>query len=81
LPPGLDLDVDLVALEHAGEALRARILGEKTMSEAPLRALQDIVYENLAYIGHIVQTVQEGRASLEEIPSQFALNALASYLH
>ena len=37
LPPGLD--VDLVDLEHAEEALRARILGEKTMSEDPLRAL------------------------------------------
>jgi uncharacterized protein len=37
LPPGLD--VDLVDLEQAGEALRARILGEKTMSEEPLRAL------------------------------------------
>ena len=37
LPP--DLDVDLVDLEQAGEALRARILGEKTMSEDPLRAL------------------------------------------
>ena len=37
LPTGLD--VDLVDLEHAGETLRARILGEKTMPEERLRAL------------------------------------------
>lgn len=40
LPPGLELD--LVDLEHASEALRARILGEKTMSEEPLRALKEL---------------------------------------
>jgi uncharacterized protein len=36
------LDVDLVVLEHAGEALRARILGEKTRSQDPLRALKEL---------------------------------------
>src|SRR5262249_8905228 len=38
LPPGLE--VDLVDLEHAGEALRARILGEKAMSEDAFLALK-----------------------------------------
>src|SRR5947207_15941379 len=38
VPPGLE--VDLVDLEHASEALRARILGEKTMAEEPMRALK-----------------------------------------
>ena len=56
LPPGLD--VDLVDLEHAGEALRARILGEKTMSDDPLRALKELVEDELAALGHIVQAVQ-----------------------
>jgi predicted nucleotidyltransferase len=79
LPPGLD--VDLVDLEHAGEALRARILGEKTMSEDPVRALKELVEDELVALGHIVQAVQEGLGPLEETPSQFALNALASYLH
>jgi predicted nucleotidyltransferase len=79
LPPGLD--VDLVDLEHAGEALRARILGEKTMSEDPLRALKELVEDELAALGYIVQAVQESLGPLEETPSQFALNALASYLH
>src|SRR5437868_8116905 len=46
LPPGLE--VDLVDLEHVGAALRARILGEKTMSEDPGRALQAIVEDELA---------------------------------
>src|SRR5215831_10565448 len=79
LPP--DLDVDLVDLEKAGESLRARILGEKTMSEDPLRALKELVEDELEALGHIVQAVQEGLGPLEETPSQFALNALASYLH
>lgn len=35
LPPGLE--VDLVDLEHASEALRARVLGEKPMSEESFR--------------------------------------------
>jgi hypothetical protein len=56
LPPGLD--VDLVDLEQAGEALRARILGEKMMSEDPLRALKELVEDELAPLGHIVQAVQ-----------------------
>src|SRR5713101_5464296 len=79
LPPGLD--VDLVDLEHAGEALRARILGEKTMSEDPVHALKELVEDELAALRHIVQAVQEGLGPLEETPSQFVLNALASYLH
>ena len=79
LPPGLD--VDLVDLTQAGEALRARILGEKTMAEDPVHALKELVEDELAALGHIVQAVQEGLGSLEEPPSQFALNALASYVH
>src|SRR4029434_6030827 len=37
LPPGLD--VDLVDLEHAGEALRARILGADMLCGSAFRAL------------------------------------------
>src|SRR4029434_9944020 len=77
----LGLDVDLVDLEQAGEVLRTRILGENTMSEDPLRALKELVEDELAALGHIVQAVQEGLGPLEETPSQFVLNALASYLH
>jgi predicted nucleotidyltransferase len=79
LPPGLE--VDLVDLEHAGEALRARILGEKLMSEEPLRALKELVEDELAALGQIVQAMQEGMSSLDIAPSQFAMHALASYLH
>src|SRR5262245_39339640 len=78
LPPGLD--VDLVDLAQAGEALRARILGEKTMAEEPVHALKELVEDELAALGHIVQAVQEGLGSLEEPPAQFALSALASSL-
>lgn len=78
LPPGLE--VDLVDLEHAGEALRARILGEKPMAEEPLHALKELVEDELAALGQIVQAVQEGMGPLETVPSQFAMNALASYL-
>jgi predicted nucleotidyltransferase len=79
LPPGLD--VDLVSLEHASDDLRARILGEKPMSEEPLVALKDLVEDELAALERIVKAVQEGVSSEEETPSQFAMNALASYLH
>ena len=41
LPTGLK--VDLVDLEHAGDVIRARILGEKPMSEEPFRALKKLV--------------------------------------
>jgi hypothetical protein len=56
-------------------------LGEKTVSEDPLRALKELVEDELAALGYIVQAVQEGLGPLEEPPSQFALNAFASYLH
>jgi hypothetical protein len=79
LPPGLD--VDLVDLEQAEEALRARILGEKPMSEEPLFALKELIKDELAALDRIVHEVQEGLAPLEEVPSQFVMHALASYLH
>jgi predicted nucleotidyltransferase len=79
LPPGLE--VDLVDLAHASEALRARILGEKPMSEEPLRALKELIEDELAALGQIVQAMQEGMSSLDTVPSQFAMHALASYLH
>ncbi|MDH3602078.1 MAG: nucleotidyltransferase domain-containing protein, partial [Candidatus Tectomicrobia bacterium] len=79
LPPGLE--VDLVALEQASEVLRARILGKKPMSEEPLIDLKELVEDELVALEHIVNEVQEGMSSLEEPPSQFAMNALASYLH
>lgn len=80
LPPGLE--VDLVDLEQAGEALRARILREKPMAEEPLSALKALIEDELAALRQMVQTVQEeGIGPLEAAPSQFAMNALASYLH
>jgi hypothetical protein len=51
------------------------------MPEEPLRALQELVEDELAALGHLVQAVQEGLGSLEKTPSQFVLHALASYLH
>jgi predicted nucleotidyltransferase len=79
LPPGLE--VDLVDLEHAGEAIRARILQEKPMVEEPLSALKALIENELAALRQMVQTVQEGMGPLDVAPSQFAMNALASYLH
>lgn len=73
LPPGLD--VDLVALEQANEGLRARILGEKPRSEAPLIALKERIEDELIALERVVNEVQEGVGSLEEPPSQFAMNA------
>src|SRR5215510_10722002 len=58
LPPGLE--VDLVDLEHAGEALRARILGEQTMSEDPILTLKALIEDELVALRHTVQAVQEG---------------------
>ena len=79
LPPGLD--VDLVDLEQASEALRGRILGEKPMSEEPLRALKELVEDELTALGQIVQAVQDAIGPLDVAPSQLMMNALASYLH
>jgi predicted nucleotidyltransferase len=79
LPPGLD--VDLVDLGQAEEALRARILGEKAISADPLRALKELIEDELTALGHLVPAMQEGLGPPEETPSQFTLNALASYLH
>jgi len=79
LPPGLE--VDLVDLEHAGEALQARILGEQTMSEDPILTLKALIEDELVALRHTVQAVQEGLGPIEEAPSQFVMNAFASYLH
>jgi predicted nucleotidyltransferase len=79
LPPGLN--VDLVALEQASEVLRARILGEKPMSEDPLVALKELIEDELEALKRIVNEIQDGVGSLEDRASQFAMNALASYLH
>ena len=43
------------------------------MSEEPLRALKELVEDELVALGHVVQAVQEGLGPLEETPSQFAL--------
>jgi predicted nucleotidyltransferase len=79
VPPGVE--VDLVDLEHASEALRARILEEKTTAEDPIRTLKALVEDELAALGAIVQAVQEGLDRSQEPPSQFVMQALASYLH
>ena len=79
VPPGVE--IDLVDLEHVSEALRVRILGEKTMTEDPVRALKALIEDELAALGSIVQAVQEGLAPSQEPPSQFVMQALASYLH
>jgi predicted nucleotidyltransferase len=79
VPPGME--VDLVDLEHASEALRARILGEKTMAEEPMRALKALIEDELAALGQLVQAMQEGLDPGEATPSQFAMQALASYVH
>lgn len=79
LPPGLN--IDLIDLEQAGEALRARILGEHPMSEVPWIALKALIEDELAALDRIVLEMQDGVGSLEEPPSSFGLNALASYLH
>src|SRR5882724_8612504 len=76
VPPGME--VDLVDMEHASEALRARILGEKTMAEEPMRALKALIEDALAALGQLVQAMQEGLDSSEATPSQFAMQALTS---
>jgi predicted nucleotidyltransferase len=78
LPPGLE--IDLVDLEQAGEALRRRILGEKPMPGHPLLALKGLIVDEVAALDRIVYDVQEGLGTLEA-PSQFVMHALASYLH
>jgi hypothetical protein len=79
LPPGLD--VDLVDLEQAGEALRARILGEKTMSEDPLRALKELVEDELVALGHIVQAVQEGLSTTGGDPITVCAKSLSPAIY
>jgi hypothetical protein len=49
-------------------ALRARILGEKPISEEPFRALKELVEDELAPLEQIVQAMQEGMSSLDAAP-------------
>lgn len=46
-----------------------------------LVALKELVEDELVALEQIVNEVQEGMGSVGETPSQFAMNALASYLH
>jgi predicted nucleotidyltransferase len=79
LPDGLD--VDLVSLEDIEAGMRARILGETKMPEDPLLALKELIEEELSTLQRVVRDVQEEMRSAASPPSQFAMHALASYLH
>lgn len=79
LPP--DLEVDLVALEDVYPEMRARILGEVDMPDDPVLALKKLIEDELAALRRVVEAVREGSSHLDTPPSQFDLNALASYVH
>jgi hypothetical protein len=61
--------------------MRARILGERTMSDDPHQELRTLAEEELTALQKIVQDVQGEVGHFADPPSQFALNALARYLH
>lgn len=79
LPP--DLDVDLVALETVYPEMRARILGEVDMPDDPVLVLRKLIEDELAALRRVVEAAGEGARRLNTPPSQFDLNALASYVH
>ena len=81
LPRGLDLELDLVALEDAYPEMRARILGEVEMPDDPMLALQGLIEDELVTLKRVVESTEEALASLSDDPSQFELHGLAAYLH
>lgn len=79
-PP--DLQIELVDLQQASPELRARILQEVDMSGNPLSDLQDLVGDELKTLHRLVTEAETGLVQIEDIPpSQFEMNALASYVH
>lgn len=76
-----NLEVDLVALEDAPAALRARILQEVEMTEDPHQMLHSLVEDELAALQRLVEQTEEAVSNLDVPPSQFEMNALASYVH
>src|SRR5438105_1082488 len=51
------------------------------MAEEPMPALKALIEDELVALGQLVQAMQEGLDPGETTPSQFAMQALASYLH
>ncbi|GAB4542632.1 MAG: hypothetical protein Kow0063_34890 [Anaerolineae bacterium] len=79
LPPGLS--VDLIPLETAGPALRARIMGEVSMPADPVERLKGLTADELASLERIARAAEAGLAHLPDEPLQLELRGLASYVH
>ncbi|MBI4530798.1 MAG: nucleotidyltransferase domain-containing protein [Candidatus Latescibacteria bacterium] len=79
LPQGLT--VDLVPLEDVYPEMRARILEEEDMPTDPILALKGLVDDELIALQRVVEEAQEGMSHVADPPSQFEMNALASYVH
>lgn len=79
LPPGLS--VDLIPLETAGPALRARILGEEPMPADPVERLKGLTADELASLERVARAAQADLARLSDEPVQLELRGLASYVH
>lgn len=76
-----DVDVDMVPLEDASPELRARILAEEEMSDNPILTLKGLIEDELTTLRRTVEEMEEGLSHLALPPSQFEMNALASYIH
>ncbi len=79
LPSGLS--VDLVPLETAGPALRARIMGEVPMPADPVERLKGLIADELASLERVARSTEAGLAGLSDEPTQVELRGLASYVH
>jgi predicted nucleotidyltransferase len=79
LPRGLELD--LVPLEKAYPEIRARMLGEITMPDNPILAVQAVVEDELVALGRVAQEMEDLLAGCLQPPTRTELRAMASMLH
>ena len=81
LPRGLDLELDLVALEDAYPEMRARILGEVEMPDDPVLAVRALVEDELVALERVTREMEDLLAGCTQPPTRIELRAIASMLH
>ena len=79
LPQGINLD--LVPLEDAHPALRARILGEVTMPAEPHEALRQEIQLELDNLARVAGSTQALLARLPAQPDEYEIRSAGSLLH
>jgi predicted nucleotidyltransferase len=79
LPRGLELD--LVPLERVYPEMRARILGEASMPDHPVLAIQALVEDEMTALERVTQEMADLLAERADPPTRTELRAIAGILH